>query len=86
MRTVKYEEQEKNTGGTENHIAVDEAMSKKFGNLQRAYNAGFAASDGVWGETTETDGRITIPEEKDAAIHGPRTNSIDSENPGLADN
>jgi hypothetical protein len=86
MRTVKYEEEDKGTGSTETLIAVDEAMSKKFGNLQRAYNEGFAASDGVRGGTAETNGRVLHPEKSDDAETGVKSNSIEDENPGLADN
>ncbi len=86
MRTIKYEEQDKNTGNTENHIATDESMEKKFGNLQYAYDEGFAASDGVRGETAETDGRVQHPEKGDESRPKRPDGSIENENPGLADN
>jgi hypothetical protein len=61
-------------------------VEKKFGNLQLAYEEGFAASDGVRPETAETSGHAKHPETKDdAAVEGPE-DSIENENPGLADN
>jgi len=84
MRTVKYEEQD--TGNTETHIAADAPIAKKFGNLQHAYEEGFAASDGVRGGTAETDGRVTHPEKSDSSHPARNDNTIDDENPGLADN
>lgn len=86
MRTIDYDQKDNNTGNTEGHIATDEAMSKKFGNLQRAYQEGFAASDGVRGGTAETNGRVQHPEKGDSLRSGRVSNSIENENPGLADN
>lgn len=86
MRTVAYNKQDKNTGSTETRVATDEPINKKFGNLQRAYEEGFAASDGVRGGTAETDGRVTHPEKGDGSWPKRTTNSIEDENPGLADN
>ncbi len=86
MRTVQYEEKDKGTGSTETLVAVDEQIGKKFGNLQRAYNEGFAASDGVRAGTAETNGRILRPEKSDDANKGAHTNTIEDENPGLSDN
>lgn len=86
MRTVAYNEKDKNSGGTETHIATDEAIDKKFGNMQRAYEEGFSASDGVRGGTAETDGRVKHPEEGDDSRPSRTEQSIEDENPGLADN
>ena len=86
MRTIDYNTQGKNTGNTEDHIATDEAMDKKFGNMQRAYEEGFAASDGVRGGTAGTNGRIKHPERADNSRPTRAENSIENENPGLADN
>jgi hypothetical protein len=86
MRTVEYDEKDKNTGSTETHIATDEAIDKKFGTLQHAYEEGFAASDGVRGGTAETDGRVKHPEEGDDSKPKRTPQSIEDENPGLADN
>lgn len=86
MRTVKYEEKEKGEANTETMIAVDEAIENKFGNLQRAYNEGFAASNGVRAGTAETNGRILHPERSDGTRKNSPANSINDENPGLADN
>jgi hypothetical protein len=86
MRVIDYDEKDKNTGSTEEHIATDEAISKKFGNMQNAYEEGFAASDGVRGGTAETDGRVTHPEKIDDSRPKRTPNSIEDENPGLADN
>jgi hypothetical protein len=72
MRFIDYDKKERSTGNIEGHIATDEAMDKKFGNMQHAYEEGFAASDGVRGGTAETDGHIKHPEEGDdtqAGIH-----------------
>ncbi len=86
MRKVAYYEQDKNTGNTETLVAVDEIIEKKFGNLQRAYNEGFAASDGVRGATAETNGRVLYPEKWDNIKSDAKPNNIEDENPGLADN
>ncbi len=86
MRTIDYNKQDKNTGNTEGCIATDEAMDKKFGNIQRAYEEGFAASDGVRGGTAATNGRVKHPEKGDGTRPQHRENSIENENPGLADN
>ena len=85
MRTIDYDED--TTGNTETHIATDAAPEKIFGDLQHAYEEGFAASDGVRGQTAETGGKIRHPEKGDESISGRRvTNSIADQNPGLADN
>lgn len=83
MRRIDYDKQDKNTGNTENHIAVDESIEKKFGNSRYAYEEGFAASSGIRGETAETSGRVKHPETKDAASleHA----SLQGENSGLAE-
>jgi len=86
MRIIHYDEKDKNSGSVEGHVATDEPTDKKFGNLQRAYEEGFAASDGVRGGTAETDGRVTHPEEGDDTIPKRTPQSIEDENPGLADN
>ncbi len=86
MRTIEYNEKDKNTGSTETHVATDEAIDKKFGNLQRAYEEGFAASSGVRGGTAETDGRVKHPEKGDDSNPSQAEDSIEDENPGLADN
>lgn len=85
MHTVKYNKKEK-AENTETLIAADETTEHKFGNLQRAYNVGFAASDGVRGRTAETNGRALHPEQGDEPKPNARHNSVDDENPGLADN
>jgi hypothetical protein len=87
MRTIEYDDKEtSDTGSTETHIATDEAMNKKFGNMQRALEEGFAASNGVRGGTAESDGRVKHPEKSDYSRPNRVTNSIEDENPGLADN
>jgi hypothetical protein len=86
MRTVKYDDQDKGTGSTETHVATDLAMTKKHGNMQGALEEGFAASDGVRGVTAASGGRVKHPEKGDASIPGPVTDSVENENPGLADN
>ncbi len=86
MRIVNYNEKDKNSGGTAEHAATDETMDKKFGNIQNAYEEGFAASDGVRAGTAETDGRVKHPEKGDNTNPKRTTNSIESQNPGLADN
>lgn len=83
MRTVDYDDKGKNT---ETQIAVDETIEHKFGNLQRAYNEGFASADGVRGATFDTDGRVVHPEQGDEAMKDSPHNTIEDENPGLADN
>lgn len=85
MRIIYYDTKEKSTGSTEEHIATDETMDKKFGNMQHAYEEGFAASDGVRGGTAETDGHIKHPEEGDDTRPSRTLESIEDENPGLAD-
>ena len=85
MRVVDYDAPDKNTGNTENHMAVDEAIEKKFGNVQHAYEEGFAASDGVRAGTAETDGSIKYPEKIDDSRPSRTPESIENENPGLAD-
>jgi hypothetical protein len=86
MRRIDYDQKDKNTGNTENLIAVDQPVEKEFGNMQRAYEEGFAASDGVRGETAETNGRVKHPEKGDASSTRHAEGGIDDENPGLADN
>lgn len=86
MRTIDYDKQDKNTGNTENQIAVDEPIEKRYGNMQLAYEEGFAAEDGVRAGTAETSGSVKYPELSDSS-HPDRTpDSIKKENPGLADN
>jgi hypothetical protein len=86
MRKIDYDSKEKYTGNAENVIAADETIENKFGNVQRAYNEGFAAADGVRGGTAETDGRIEHPEKTDDSHPSRVPESIENENPGLADN
>ena len=86
MRVIQYDKKDKNSGSVEGHVATDEAMEKKFGNLQNAYEEGFAASDGVRGGTAETDGRVEHPEKGDDTTPKRTPDSIEDENPGLADN
>jgi len=86
MRTIDYDEKDKSTGSTENHIATDEAVDKKFGNIQRAYEEGFASADGIRGGTAETNGRVRHPEKGDDTTPKRTPDSIENENPGLADN
>jgi len=86
MRTIAYYKQDKSTGSTDTLIATDEAVEKKFGNMQRAYEEGFSASDGVRGGTAETNGRVKHPEKGDKSRPNRAEDSIENENPGLADN
>jgi len=86
MPVINYYKKNKSTGSTEEHVATDEAVDKKFGNIQRAYEVGFAASDGVRGGTVETDGRVKHPEKGDDSRPKRTPNSVENENPGLADN
>ena len=86
MRIIDYDKKEKSTGSTEEHVATDEAMDKKFGNLQHAYEEGFASSNGVRGGTAESDGRVKHPEEMDDSRPSRTPQSIEDEDPGLADN
>jgi len=86
MRTVDYDAKDKSTGNTEERIAADEPIDKKFGNLQRAFEVGFAASDGVRAGTVETSGRAKHPEKIDDSNPKRTPDSIENENPGLADN
>lgn len=85
MRIVKYRAK-KETVRPEDPIAADETMAKKFGDMQHAYETGFAASDGVRGGTAETDGRVRHPEEGDDTRPTRTPAAIEDENPGLADN
>jgi hypothetical protein len=85
MRTVDYDD--KDSANTETHIATDEAMEKKFGDLQHAYEEGFASASGVRAGTAETDGSVKHPETSDEAARANRVrNPNDDENAGLADN
>jgi len=86
MRVIDYNKQDKNTGSTEEHIATDKSPEEKFGNLQRAYEEGFASADGVRGGTAETNGRVKHPEKGDDSRPKRTPDSIANENPGLADN
>lgn len=86
MRVIDDEINKKNTANTESHIATDEDIDKKFGNLMRADEVGFSASDGVRGGTMETDGRVKHPEKGDDTIPKRTPDVIENENPGLADN
>ena len=86
MRTINYDEKDKSSGNIAEHIATDEAIDKKFGNIQNAYEEGFASSDGLRGGTAETDGRVKYPEKGDDTTPKRIPNSIEDENPGLADN
>ena len=86
MRIVKYDEKDKNSGSTEEHVATDEAMDKKFGNIQNAYEEGFASADGVRSGTAESDGRVKHPEKGDDTTPKRTPDFIEDENPGLADN
>ena len=85
MRVIDYDQKDKNTGNTENQMAVDEAMRKNYGNIQQAYEEGFAASDGVRGETVETAGRVKTTEKADESKPMRVPETIENENPGLAD-
>jgi hypothetical protein len=84
MRKVDYDKKE--TENTETLIAVDDTTEHKFGNLQRAYNEGFASADGVRGGTAATNGRVLHPEKGDGLKPNSPPNPVDDENPGLADN
>ncbi len=86
MRVIPYNIEEKESESTSEHVATDETADKKFGNMQRAYDVGFSASDGVRGGTIETEGRVKHPEKGDDTRPTSAANSIKNENPGLADN
>ena len=86
MLTFNYSDKEEDQANTETLIAVDESIAHKFGNLQRAYNEGFAASSGVRGETAETSGRVLHPEKGDETSIDFPINTVEDENAGLADN
>ena len=86
MRVIPYDQPAKKSESTSEHIATDEVPDKKFGNIQRAYEVGFSASDGVRGGTMETEGRVKHPEKGDNTKPTGAVNSIEDENPGLADN
>lgn len=83
VKKIDYDE--KDSGNTETHIAVDAAMEQKYGNIQNAYEEGFASASGVRGATAETSGRIKHPEKLDDAP-ARQNNPIADENAGLADN
>lgn len=85
MRTIDYDKQEKGTGSTETHLAVDTEIEHSY-DSQLAYEEGFASADGVRGGTAETGGRIKHPEKGDDSIPSRVPESIENENPGLADN
>ena len=86
MRVIPYNQPAKESESILEHIATDEAPDKKFGNIQRAYEVGFSASDGVRGGTMETEGRVKHPEKGDNTKPTGASKSIDNQNPGLADN
>ena len=86
MRKIDYNQKEKYTGNTSNHVATDQPMEEKFGNLQRAYNESFGASSGVRPATAESDGKAEHPEELDESHPSRVTHDVDDENAGLADN
>ena len=86
MAKPKRIEYEDTSGNTETHIAADMPIDQKFGNLQNAYEEGFAASDGIRGVTAASGGRIRHPEKGDAPLIDSVPESIEDENPGLADN
>jgi hypothetical protein len=85
MRKVDYDKLQKSTGSTETQVAVDEAMDKKYGNIQNAYEEGFASAHGVRNETAESSGRVRHPEMADDTRPDRTPDSIEEENPGLAD-
>jgi hypothetical protein len=85
MKTIDYDSQEKNTGNTPEHMATDQPMSKKFGNIQRAYEEGFAAADGIMSANTDPDGGIIHPAVGDASLPSRAPDTIEDENAGLAD-
>jgi hypothetical protein len=85
MRKVKYEDQEKGTGGTETHLATDQVIKGNSSYPSQAMEEGFAASDGVRGVTSASGGRVKHPEKDDASLNDPVPESIEDENPGLAD-
>lgn len=73
------------TGNTETQIAADEPIWKKYGNVRNAYEEGFASSHGVRNETVETGGRARHPETQDHSKPDRVPDSIEKENPGLAE-
>ncbi len=73
------------SGNTETHIATDNYMDEHSGHYQNALEEGFAASDGIRGVTAASGGRIKHPEKSDDAIPSRIPESIENENPGLAD-
>jgi hypothetical protein len=91
MKTHDYDtDYNKNTGGTDLHIAVDTKM-KQTGNRKAvddpaSFEEGFASASGVRPETAETGGRIKHPETKDAPRPNHKIDLLEEEeNSGLAD-
>ena len=86
-RVRDYDAPGEYTGGTDTHLAVDDAIRNES---NTALEEGFAAASGVRNETAETGGRIKHPETKDEEYTKRDThqapNPVDEENAGLADN
>ena len=89
MRTRDYDTMYKETsGGTETHTATDEMIrrnSDQPGLHRQAFEEGFASASGVRGETAETGGRITHPEQFDRSLPERDAPEVEEENAGLAD-
>ncbi len=88
LRHVEYDAHE--SASTENHRSVDAQMEEvnehPGGEQNLAFEEGFAASSGIRPESAETGGRIDHPEMLDDSMPDPLPESLEEENPGLADN
>lgn len=75
----------KDAAGSETHMAVDDKM--KRGYTPETMREGYGAASGVRPETAETGGRAKHPESEDGSLTPERkSNHIEDENAGLADN
>lgn len=83
VKVIDYDD--KDSGNTETHIATDNYMSELSPNYQNALEEGFASADGVRGVTAASGGRIKHPEKSDDPVLSRTPQSIENENPGLAD-
>lgn len=85
MRKHDYEKEEQETGNTATQVATDQPIEKIYGNPQYAFEEGFASAHGVRAGTAESSGRVKYPETIDDSRPDRTPNSIEKENPGLAD-
>lgn len=88
MRTIDYDAEEKGTGSTETHRAVDEVMKDRIaheGSEHIAFEEGFASASGVLPEAAETGGRTLEGDRSDSSSINREPDSINKQNPGLAD-